>query len=257
MGVAENEVSFIRRYSALGNIDRVMLLGGRRHTLLYCIASVIVAHCWLTPKLLPAKEAYAKYENLLRDPDYGKRAHITAYDDDTPCINDVIVFLSAIHDKLKMEYDSALAMLVYIERLSVFTAGEIRITADNWKSVCLACCVLANKMWDDFSMWNEDMSRIDPNFPLARINELELAMVQLLDYELCIDRVTFGKYLFAVYSIPRAVLDYTDLSPDTPTGKSPVGSPIPIRKASLAFRSDSRGSGKSNSATFASIPEES
>ena len=41
---------------------------------------------------------------------------------------------------------------------------------------------MASKVWDDLSFWNVDFSLVCPEFTLKRINELEAAMLEALDF---------------------------------------------------------------------------
>ena len=42
------------------------------------------------------------------------------------------------------------------------------------------CCRVLWKVWDDHSMWNRDFSELCPSFTLARLNQLEVAVLEVL-----------------------------------------------------------------------------
>ena len=50
-------------------------------------------------------------------------------------------------------------------------------------------------------MWNVDFSQISPNFDLRRINELELALLDALNYEVKVPAGEYAKYYFHLRSM--------------------------------------------------------
>jgi hypothetical protein len=53
---------------------------------------------------------------------------------------------------------------------------------------------MASKVWDDLSMWNVDFSQVYSAFDLARINALELAMLEALKYVIRVSASEYAKY---------------------------------------------------------------
>lgn len=64
-----------------------------------------------------------------------------------------------------------------------------------------ACLVMASKVWDDLSMWNVDFSQICGSFTLKRINALELAMLNALEYVIRVPASEYAKYYFHLRSM--------------------------------------------------------
>jgi hypothetical protein len=60
---------------------------------------------------------------------------------------------------------------------------------------------MASKVWDDLSMWNVDFSQVYSNFDLARINALELAMLEALKYVIRVSASEYAKYYFLLRSM--------------------------------------------------------
>jgi hypothetical protein len=108
-----------------------------------------------------------------------------------------------------MEHDTIIISLIYVERLIKETNGQLVPGAENWKSVLFSCMVLANKVWDDFSMWNVDFSNFCgrdhsaalSSFTLLRINELELALLQCLKFIVRVPASEYAKYYFLIRSM--------------------------------------------------------
>jgi hypothetical protein len=100
-----------------------------------------------------------------------------------------------------MESECIIMALIYIEGLIKVTKGRFCIRYDNWKPTVFACMILASKVWDDLSMWNVDFSQISPAFDLQRINELELALLEALHYEVKVPAGEYAKYYFHLRSM--------------------------------------------------------
>jgi hypothetical protein len=103
-----------------------------------------------------------------------------------------------------MESECIIIALIYCERLVKHTKGRLCIRFDNWRPILFTCMIMASKVWviyevftllidhinniiqmlqDDLSMWNVDFSNVCPSFDLPRVNELEFAMLDALNYE--------------------------------------------------------------------------
>jgi hypothetical protein len=60
---------------------------------------------------------------------------------------------------------------------------------------------MASKVWDDLSMWNVDFSQVLVNFDLQRINELEMALLDALQYTVKVPASEYAKYYFHLRSM--------------------------------------------------------
>ncbi|CAM9853826.1 unnamed protein product, partial [Choristocarpus tenellus] len=80
------------------------------------------------------------------------------------------------------------------------TKGALRPHRGNWKSLLMATLVLSSKVWDDLSMWNADFSVVCPSFRLNRINELEVAVLEALRYNVKVQASQYAKYYFHLRS---------------------------------------------------------
>ncbi|CAM9309871.1 unnamed protein product [Chrysoparadoxa australica] len=112
-----------------------------------------------------------------------------------PTYDDVYDFYLHVYRSTQLEKDCIIMSLIYIERLLMEAAGELRICAMNWRSVVLAGMVMASKVWDDLSMWNCDFSKVG-RLNLRRINELEVAMLTALQYNVRVEGSLFARYYF-------------------------------------------------------------
>jgi hypothetical protein len=121
-----------------------------------------------------------------------------------PKLSDVLAFYEEFYRRSKMEHDTIIMSLIYVERLVKATNGALHPTPENWRSILLACMVLASKVWDDLSMWNVDFSNVSTNtagllsFSLRRINELELALLKHLTFDVRVGASEYAKYYFLI-----------------------------------------------------------
>jgi hypothetical protein len=118
-----------------------------------------------------------------------------------PPLELVLKFFNNAYSKSQMESECIIMCLIYVERLIKVTKGRFCIRYDNWRPTLFACMILASKVWDDLSMWNVDFSQISAAFDLQRINELELALLDALHYEVKVPAGEYAKYYFHLRSM--------------------------------------------------------
>ena len=121
-----------------------------------------------------------------------------------PSLEEITYFFRFIFNKAQMESDCIIMSLIYVERLLRTTNGGVRPTVGNWRSLLFSCMVMASKVWDDMSMWNADFSQACPVgvvFTVQRINELELAMLTVLKYNVKVLASEYAKYYFLTRSM--------------------------------------------------------
>ncbi len=121
-----------------------------------------------------------------------------------PALEEITAFFRDVFYAAKMEPDCMIITLIYVERLIKTTEGKLRPRTSNWRSILFSCMVLASKVWDDLSMWNVDFSETCPTgveFSLQRINELEIALLATLDYQVKVPAGEYAKYYFLLRSM--------------------------------------------------------
>mmetsp|Transcript_24569 Transcript_24569/g.57654 ORF Transcript_24569/g.57654 Transcript_24569/m.57654 type:complete len:792 (+) Transcript_24569:504-2879(+) len=124
--------------------------------------------------------------------------------DERPSLDQITAFYRDVFGRAQMESDCVIMSLIYVERLIKNTGGRLRPRARNWRSVLFSSMVLASKVWDDLSMWNGDFSQTCPagvTFTLQRINELELAVLDALEYIVKVPASEYAKYYFLLRSM--------------------------------------------------------
>jgi hypothetical protein len=129
------------------------------------------------------------------------------YDSDlskVPSLDEITDYFRFIFNKAQMESDTIIMSLIYVERLLRETNGGVRPNLNNWKSILFSCMIMASKVWDDLSMWNVDFSQACPagvTYSLKRINELELAVLSCLKYNVKVPASEYAKYYFLMRSM--------------------------------------------------------
>lgn len=118
-----------------------------------------------------------------------------------PTVEEIEGFLLEIFNKSQLEGECIIMSLIYCERLVKQTKGHLSIRYDNWRSIVFACLVMASKVWDDLSMWNVDFSNVCSSFDLQRVNELEMAMLNILSYSIKVSASEYAKYYFHLRSM--------------------------------------------------------
>ena len=107
-------------------------------------------------------------------------------------MEDVFNFIQMVCTEGLMEYECIVVDLVYIRRLLKGSKGEFHLYGGNWKDIYLSCCVLSNKMWDDFHMSNADYCIFVEDMTLKRLNELEHALLKLIKYHCNVSERAFS-----------------------------------------------------------------
>ena len=120
-----------------------------------------------------------------------------------PSLADIDSFYQKFFQKAQMEHDTIIMSLIYVERLIKETNGYLTPRPDNWASVLFSCMILASKVWDDLSMWNIDFSNVSLSpgmspFSLKRINQLEIAVLTCLNFNVRVPASEYAKYYFLI-----------------------------------------------------------
>lgn len=137
-----------------------------------------------------------------------------------PSLDEITNFYRDVFRRAQMESDCIIMSLIYVERLIKNTNGGLRPRPSNWRSLLFSSMILSSKVWDDLSMWNADFSQTCPSgvrFSLQRINELELAVLNALDYKVKVPASEYAKYYFLLRSmLIKSGLGGEDMTTMTP-----------------------------------------
>ena len=109
-----------------------------------------------------------------------------------PDLRAVAQYFGYVCSTAQVESECVVVTLIYLERLIEATKGLLLPRPRNWRCVLLACLGLASKVWDDLSMTNRDFSLISGRVSLDRVNAMELALLETLQYNVRVDPATYG-----------------------------------------------------------------
>lgn len=157
------------------------------------------------PTSRKAVDSPNRHKASIVEADFGIELTISSDDDQgAPPLEEIADFFRFIFNKAQLENDTIIMSLIYVERLLRETNGGVRPNLQNWKSLLFSCMIMASKVWDDLSMWNVDFSQASPDgiiFSLKRINELELAVLSCLNYNVKVPASEYAKYYFLMRSM--------------------------------------------------------
>jgi hypothetical protein len=168
-----------------------------------CVCGVYRAHIVSSTKRTERSPVavHAMQVNMDVFQDLSCRAHDDAAS--VPTLTELESFYQDFFKRSQMEHDTIIMSLIYVERLIKDTNGHLCPSSTNWKSVLFSCMILASKVWDDLSMWNIDFSNVSAasglsSFSLQRINDLEIAVLHCLNFNVRVPASEYAKYYFLI-----------------------------------------------------------
>ncbi|RLN90905.1 hypothetical protein BBJ28_00000322 [Nothophytophthora sp. Chile5] len=182
-----------------------------------CVATVLRAHM-MEALAAPRTRDDPRFQVFLTTPDRQSLAVIADDEADlttrgsqgqpksdaplsVPSLADIGAFIKHVFARAQMESECIIMSLVYVERLLKATSGLLTLRAENWRRLLFCSMVMASKVWDDLSMSNADFSKIWPQLALKEMNELELAYLSAVEYNVRVSAASYAKYYFHLRSL--------------------------------------------------------
>ena len=133
----------------------------------------------------------------------------------TPTQEDIAGFIEALYDLAQFSAECCVICLIYINRIIALT--EMPLLPTNWRPLVLISLMIAQKMWDDKFLSNQDFSYIYPFFDIGQVNKLEMKFLELIQYNTHIKFSIYTKYYLELKSlVPEEFpLKPMDISPST------------------------------------------
>ena len=123
-----------------------------------------------------------------------------------PSAEDISAYSKYVTIASKMENETPIIALVYIERILLKTG--ILINKYNWKRILLICLCVASKVWDDDSLENVHFPKVMSDVSLPMINKLEEIFLDLfLNYDLVVKGSEYAKYYFIMRTLADEMRD--------------------------------------------------
>eukprot|EP00122_Pirum_gemmata_P005849 Pgem_evm1s5340 len=96
----------------------------------------------------------------------------------------------------------AILALIYLERLIGYT--EMTMTPQNWRRMAFGAILLAGKVWDDCTIFNQDyIDCLLSNVAVENINKLEKTFLKQIEFQVSCPPSLFGKYYFDLREMRR------------------------------------------------------
>lgn len=115
-----------------------------------------------------------------------------------PAIETLTQFIYEICYSTQMEYECSVVSLIYLTRFMEVSYHKTQLNEYNWRSVVLSCMLIANKMWDDFHVSNVSYCSIFPGLTLERVNQLEIGLLTVLDFNTWVSPSQYAEKHFSI-----------------------------------------------------------
>lgn len=123
-----------------------------------------------------------------------------------PSAEDIAAYAKYVTIASKMENESPIISLVYIEK--ILSKTGVLINKYNWKRILLVTLCVASKVWDDDSLENVHFPKVMSDVSLPMINKLEEVFLDtLVDYDLVCKGSEYAKYYFIMRTLADELRD--------------------------------------------------
>jgi len=109
-------------------------------------------------------------------------------------------FLTKIFYSRKLPAECAIVAVVYIDKLIEVT--QLTLHDGNWRIIVFIALLLANKVWAEYAVWNEDFLQVFSTIWLSiqAIYRVEREFLKYLSFDLNIKPSVYSKYYFEIRS---------------------------------------------------------
>eukprot|EP01103_Thecamoeba_quadrilineata_P008206 TRINITY_DN17970_c0_g1_i1.p1 TRINITY_DN17970_c0_g1~~TRINITY_DN17970_c0_g1_i1.p1 ORF type:complete len:293 (+),score=61.11 TRINITY_DN17970_c0_g1_i1:94-879(+) len=128
-----------------------------------------------------------------------------------PSVDQIYKFLEEIFRVENLPPQCCILTLAYIERL--IESSGLTLHASNWKRVALAALMLASKVWEEQAVWNVDFLAVFPGATTKDLAQLEKAILNLLQFNVCLNASEYAKYYFELSSLATKIKKNLPLDP--------------------------------------------
>jgi hypothetical protein len=127
-----------------------------------------------------------------------------------PALSTVYQFLKNLFDVGQFSPECCVVLLIYVNRLIGLTS--VAITPSNWRPISVIALVLAQKVWDDDCIGNDEFPILYPILTNADVNVLEKEFMRTLDFKLGVSPQLYAQYYFELRTIVNHLQKQPDLS---------------------------------------------
>lgn len=116
-----------------------------------------------------------------------------------PTQEEISEFLKALFYCAQFSIECCVLALIYINRIIALTG--IAINSKNWRPLMFISLMIAQKVWDDKYLNNEDFAYIYPFFDTEQINILEIKFLEMVQYNVFVKFSLYFKYYLELKSL--------------------------------------------------------
>jgi len=123
-----------------------------------------------------------------------------------PTLSEVVDFLSHLTDHQELAPEVGVMACTYIDRIVSYSGTSF--TSYNWRRIVLGAILVADKVAEEYQVWNVDYKRSFPKMSVSDVTTLERLFLGLLRFELTVTPSLYATYYFGL----RAVAGIAGLS---------------------------------------------
>lgn len=127
-----------------------------------------------------------------------------------PTEDDIYRYMRIIYKRTRMQPECIVMTVSYIEK--VLKVPEVVMSAHTWRRIVLAALIVADKVFEDYAVWNADFLSLFPSTDIQDLNTLEREFLNFLQYATTFKASDYARYYFAL----KELSDNKDALPAKP-----------------------------------------
>jgi len=116
-----------------------------------------------------------------------------------PSFHYIYKFLVKLFTARELSAECGVMAATYIDRLIVATGVTLDHT--NWRPIVFIALLLADKVWEETSVWNVDYSELFKGLTVESINRLEREFLMKINFKLALSSSVYANYYFELRSL--------------------------------------------------------
>ena len=131
-----------------------------------------------------------------------------------PSEEDIFKYLRVIYKKTRMQPECLVMTVSYVEK--ALAHPGVLLTLHTWRRITLAALIVADKVFEDYAVWNADFLALFPQSTIADLNQLEREFLNSMHFETAFKASDYAKYYFALKELSnnKEILPSRPLSQD-------------------------------------------
>ncbi len=127
-----------------------------------------------------------------------------------PSDDEIFKYLRVIYKKTRMQPECIVMTVSYIEK--VLANQSIVMNAYTWRRISLAALIVADKVFEDYAVWNADFLSLFPQSSIQDLNALEREFLNFMGFMTTFKASDYAKFYFAL----KELSDHKEVLPSKP-----------------------------------------